>query len=228
MSFKMPALRKSDPIQARQSLVDGDAARLELLRLGNHNRQDAVFQTGRDGVLVDAGGKVKGAREVSEATLREPVLGLVGVCGGLLLFGLLLDGAICRVLGALVLDCGLERGSAATLLNGCGTRLRGAGSVVALGSAADRQGLRLGELDLEVLLGKTGKLSVQLIGIGGFADVKPRLPVGDVRAAARGVVGAGVFSTRVLVKVLEETEEGAEGGVVVVDGAREECHFEVL
>lgn len=71
-----------------------------LLGLGDHNGEDAVLEVGADGVLVNSSGEVEAARELANAALSEPVLGLVG---RLLLLGLLLGFLLRLLLGLLLL-----------------------------------------------------------------------------------------------------------------------------
>jgi len=213
-------------------LVDGDASRLVLLGLGDDDAQDTILEGSRDGVLVDAGGEVEAARELAKAALSEPVLGRVGRLLLDLLLGLLNDfGALLVGLGlSLILNCGVVRALAVVAALGDGTARgsvfnqtsRGsAGSVGALGLAADEHCLGLGEFDVDVLLAHSRELAVELIGLCSLADIKLRLPVAQTTAAAI----LSLSLARVAVEVVEEAEEGSEGGVGVVEVAGEESHF---
>lgn len=97
-----------------------------------------------------------------------------------------------------------------------------AGGVGALRSAANDHGLRVGELDVNVLLVDARELAVELVGVVGLADIELGLPAGDVGSAT------ALALTRVVVKVVKEAEEGSEGSVGVVEVSGEESHFEVL
>lgn len=211
-----------------------------LLGLGHRDAENAILEIGSYTVLLNAGGEAEAASEFADAALREPILGLVD--------GLLLSrGSLLRVMGddlllafaglrlGLVLNSRLMR--MAALLSaalGDGTAHSGvlemaavgrsAGRVVALDSAADEHGLGLGELDANILLGHTRELAMELIGVGGLADVKLGLPGWESGTSPMGLT---LSLARVAVKVIEEAEERREGGVgglLVVEGSREEGH----
>lgn len=149
-------------------------------RLGHGHRQDTVSQARLDIVLVDAGGEVEGAVEFADGALLDP-----------------------ESVAVLI--------SQATLLDLIGRRLASFGRrVFALDAALDHQRLRVGELDVDVLLVHAGQLAVQQVGVLGLAYVEARRPVLDRRVAARRPVH---------VIVVEEAEERSE-----VTSAWEERH----
>ena len=187
-------------------LGDGDAARLGLLGLGHGDAQDAVLEASRDGVMLHRRREVKGARELADAALGEPVLVLGRLGLGLRLLGggggaLVLDGCLVRRLAALG-----DGGLVGDVLDLVGRR--GALGVGALGPAADRHRLRLGEFNVDRVLVHAGQLAVQLVGVVGLADVKLGLPDGGACASA---VGLAARLAGVAVKVVEEAEERGEG-----------------
>jgi hypothetical protein len=204
-----------------------------LLGLGHNDTEDTVLKAGRDGILVDACGKVEAARELANAALSKPVLGLVGwLLGLLVLLDDLLEARLVGLRLGLVFDCGLVAGAvlALALSDGSsgGVTLDGtagwcAGSVGALDLAANEHGLRLCELDLNVLLVYARELAVELVGFTGLADIKLGLPVLKTGAAT---LASSSALTGVVVEVIEKAEERVEGGVVrgVVEVAREESH----
>jgi len=222
--------------------VDSDASGLVLLGLGNNNGEDAVFEVGADLVLVHARREVEAARELANAALGEPVLGLVGRLVALhfrwlgsgsagwgvrglgarlvgLGLGFILNGRLARVLGLLALSDSTAHGGVFELASG-----RSASGVGAFGLAADEQSLRFSELDLHIVLVDARKLAVELVGVGDFADIELGL---ELRESSPTAVLSTAL-TRVCVKVVEETEERGEGGVGVVNVAREESHCACL
>lgn len=151
--------------------------------------------------------EVKGARELADAALGEPVLVLGRLGLGLRLLdgggggALVLDGCLVRRLAALG-----DGGLLGHVLDLAGRR--GALGVGALGPAADRHCLRLGEFNVDRVLIHAGQLAVQLVGVVGLADVKLGLPDGGACASA---VGLAACLAGVAVKVVEEAEERGEG-----------------
>jgi hypothetical protein len=86
--------------------------------------------------------------------------------------------------------------------------------------------LRVGKLDLDVLLFNAGKLAVKFIGFREFLDIEAGLEGPHVAAATVVLVTITAGVTRVGVEVIEETEERGEGGGVGVDeGSWEERHL---
>ncbi|ROV97667.1 hypothetical protein VSDG_04565 [Cytospora chrysosperma] len=223
-------------------LVDVDAAGLVLLGLGHGDAQDAVVEVGRDGLLVDAGGEAEGARELADGALRDPELldGLLllllggGLGGGDLGGG---GAGLLGLLGRLVLDGGLVAhvllvgfaalgdGAAhlgAALDEAGGRRARG---VVALGPTRDHEGLRLGELDVDVVLLDAGELTVELVGVLRLLHVEARGEGGSGAAGAMAGAGLSAGLLGVLVEVIQEAEERGERGLRSKVGSWEERHF---
>lgn len=214
-----------------------------LLGLGNGDGQDSVVKRGLDLVRLDAGREVEGARELADAALRDPVLGLgAGRLLRLLLLRLdcLGDGGGRGGLGAaaraarlrLILDGGLVGVAAsldvgrAILLTALGdgaahvvvVTLEQAGGGVAFGVgaldlAADHDGLRVGELDVHVLLLDAGQLAVQLVGCVRLPQVELGREGRDVVAAVARGRALGAVLRRVLVKVVDQAEETREVGL---------------
>jgi len=89
---------------------------------------------------------------------------------------------------------------------GCldGSRWWCARGVLPLNMASNGQGLRVRELDVDVLLLQAGKLTVELIGVRRFLHIELWLEASECRLlwADRAVVG---------IEVVEETEERGEG-----------------
>lgn len=216
-------------------LVHIDTARLTLLSFGDVNAENAILHLGADVVLIDAGWEVEAAGELADAAFGEPVLGVVlGLVVLLLLFDLTRgrDLGLGSSLGStfgFIFDCGVMAltlgffsfgdGTAyMSVLNMAGRRCPG--RVVALDFAANEHGLRLGELNVNVFLDHSGQLAVEFVGVSDLADIKLGLPVQETCPTAIGLC----ILARVGVKVVEKTEEGSEGGVIVVKVAREESH----
>lgn len=140
-------------------------------------------------------GEGEGAVEFANRALADPEAWLALGLGDLLLASL----------------CDLS----AFTLGGLVVALAGFGGVVfALGAALDHEGLGVGEFNVDVLLGDTGKFAIEVVGIGGFADVEARRKGAHGGLAARGAVDV------IVVQEAEERTEVAAGR----DGA-EERHF---
>lgn len=219
-------------------LVDGDATRLVLLGLGHGDIENAVLEAGGDTFLLDAGGEAEAPRELANASLSEPVLGLVerllgwrllvwSLGSDLLLVGrcvlglvLIFDGGLVRVatLSLFAFGDGSAHSGILEMTGG-----RGSGSIGALDLTTDVHGLRLGEFDVDIVLGDAWQLAMELVGVGGLADVKLGLPCWESAASS-------LTLTRVAVEFVKETEERSEGGVggVVVEGSWEEGHCACL
>ncbi|KAI6770593.1 hypothetical protein HG530_005222 [Fusarium avenaceum] len=219
-----------------RSSLNSDASRLVLLGFGDNNAQNAVLESSRDVVLVDASGEVEAARELAEGTLGEPVLGLVSgllltllgvfVLGDLIAafvrggFLLILNGSVVGVLVFLMFLTTLSDSALVFSTLDKGSRW-GAGSVGALSLAADEHCLRLGELDVNILLAHAGELAMELVGISSLADIELWLPLAE--AGASGTV-LSLALARVAIEVVKETEERGKGSIGVVKVAREESH----
>jgi hypothetical protein len=218
-------------------LLDGDATSLVLLSLGHGDIEDAVLEAGGDTFLLDATGKAEAARELANASFGEPVFGLVDGLLGVLSGNLLLVGrCVGLVLGlGLIFNSGLVRVATLSLLafgDGAAHRSvlevaagRGSGSIGALDLATDVHGLRVGELDIDVLLGHARQLAMELISVVCFANVKLGLPCWETGASSLAL-------TRVVVEFVKKTEErserGVRGGSVVVEGSWKEGHCACL
>lgn len=227
-------------------LVDGDAAALVLLGLGHDDGQDSVAKGGADLVVVDPARELEGAGELADAALRDPELVLrLGL--RLLLRGrlALLDlgdrgGGSGRSggggAGAVILDVILDRGLVRLvvvllLLRGLVALLeeagwRRAGRVGALDAAADDDGLRVRELEVDVLLLDARKLAVQLIVVLSL----PQIELGSESLNVPSVV-APVWLRRsvvgVLVEVVNEAEEAGEVRLGLgVESGCEHRHFD--
>lgn len=216
------------------SLLNANASRLVLLGLGDNDAQNTIVEFSRDVFLVYTSGKVEAARELSEAALGEPVLGLVvrlllnllglfvvgDLSAGLVSLGLLLifdSGVVGVVVFLVVIGDSASGFSALDEASG-----RSAGSVSALGLAADEHSLRLGELDVNIRLLHTGEFAMKLVGLSSFADIELGLPV--AKATATSAISVGSLA-RVAVEVVKEAEERGKGSVGVVEVAGEESHY---
>lgn len=217
------------------SLLNVDASRLVLLGLGNNDAQDTIVELGRNVVLINSSGEVEASRELAEAALGEPVLGLISrlllnlivlllvgdLSASLVGLGLLLtlDGSVVVVL---VLLTTLDSALGFVALDEASGR--SASSVGALSLAADEHGLRLGELDVNIRLLHSGEFTVEFVGLSGLADIELGLPV--AKAAAASAISVLSSLARVAVEVIKETEErgeGSVGGVVEVAGEESHC-----
>lgn len=204
-------------------------------RLGNDNVEDAVCKAGRHTILVDTSGEVESARKLADASLGEPVFSRVGrlLLGGVgldhLAFGggggvsslvFVLDSSLVRRLGALML-ARLSDGAALGRVFESTSR-RGTGCVGALDFAADDNRLRVGKLDVHILLLHSRELAMEFVSFARLADVKLGLPVSDSAAAGTLVV---VALAGVVVEVLKKAEERSEGGLGSVKVALKKGHF---
>ena len=99
------------------------------------------------------------------------------------------------------------------------------GSVRALGTTTDGEGLVIDEFDFDILLLDTWKFTVEFIDFTGFLDIEFRGEgLHDIAAAVVRVVV--IAATAVLIKVVKKTEERVEGRSVVCDVVSwEERHF---
>jgi len=208
-------------------LVDGDAARLVLLRLGDDNGEDTILEGGAHCVLVHPGREGEAAGELANVALRQPVFGIVGLLLVILLCNLARFVVVILVfvlVFGLFLDCGLV-GVASSLPTLCDVaRGRRARLVGALDPAPDVDCLGLGEFDLDILLAHTGELAVEFVRIPCLADVELWLPLEEPSAAIGAPGGRSRGLTSMLVEVFKEAEERSEGCVGVVDDTREEGH----
>lgn len=244
-SSELCAVQKVRPSR----LVNSDANGFVLLGLGNRDGEDAVVKRGTDCVLVDTTGEAEAPRELANRALRDPVLFGRRLW---LLLGVRCAWALGDLLVVLVVGAGSSGGNRALVLvdvvfNGSMVRSRamrlalfgedasnlcrrGAGGVVALNTAPDHNGLRVGELDLNVVTINAGELAVQLVCLLGFADIElgTESAGGLSMTTAAGLRGAALNLATVGVKVIEEAEEVGEAGVRAVgavDTTREERHF---
>lgn len=228
-------------------LVDSNAAGLMLLRLGNRDVQDTVVEAGRDSILVDTAREAESAGELANGALRDPelllgllvlVLVLLGVLIVLLGNSALLLGLVLGMLLGIILDRDLvglvvmlaALGNSAarlgiTVLKVAGRR--SAGLVAALDVAGDDDGLRVGELNVDILAIDAWQLAVQLVRVLRLADVE--LWVEGAGADTPTLAAVGVRGTldfaAIVVEVVEETEERGEAWVSAIEGTREERHF---
>lgn len=132
-------------------LLDGDLLGSRNSGLGNHDRQNAVLQAGLDIVLVNATREGEGALELADGALTSPEsvagVGSLGLVGGLGDGGVILAGV-----------------------------LVGLGDVIlALGVTLHDQSVGVGELNVDVLLGDTRQLTIQVVGVLALANVEARL-----------------------------------------------------
>lgn len=99
------------------------------------------------------------------------------------------------------------------------------GSVRALGTTTDGEGLVIDEFDFDILLLDTWKFTVEFIDFTGFLDIEfGGEGLHDIAAAVVRVVV--IAATAVLIKVVKKTEERVEGRSVVCDVVSwEERHF---
>lgn len=228
----------------RTSLVDSYLARILLLDLGHADAQNTIVETGLDLLLVDRGGEVEGPLEMTKRALRDPES-----LGRLLLLLLLLVLVVLDHFGfaaillvgriVLILDRGLV-GTLVVLLLLLLTTLGDGGFLVALdvagrgstrgvgalGVAADHQGLRVGELDVDVVTIEAGELAVELVAVLGLVQVELGAHNAGVAATvgARSIVGTliALDLASVVIKIAEQAEQGSEARVG--DTAREESH----
>lgn len=204
-----------------------NAARLVFLGLRNMDSEDAILERSRHTILIHTVWEIKASREIADAALADPVLGIVGgflrryFNGALLhgfLFSLVTNGSLVRFA-----TLGYRGRGLPTALDGTGGR--SAGGVRALNVAANHHRLWVNELDAQILLGHAGKLAVQLVGGISLADVKPRRKRREVAAVTMAIAGSSAPSIRV--EVIEEAEERSEARILgsVEAGAWKEGHL---
>jgi len=213
------------------TLGDGDlAAMLGLLELRNHDAEDAVLHGSMDSILINTDWEAEATRELANAPFRNPVFGLRLLwlllslsdfgCGALHSV-LILDGSLASlavVIGLTALSDGASRSGTLDEAS-----RRGTGGIRTLGTALDCQCLGIGELDLNILLLNAWKFSMKFVGVGNLLDIEigaEGLQVRAVMTTLRNV------ATRVLIEVIEKSEEGGEGSVRIACNkrTREERH----
>lgn len=101
-------------------------------------------------------------------------------------------------------------------------------AVVTLGAALDGESVGVSEFDMDVLLVDAGEFAVKLVAVLYLLDIKAGsecLEEGSVAMAAR-TLGLTIDLLSVLVKLIEEAEEGVErgGGSVGNESSWEERH----
>lgn len=205
---------------------------LLLLGLRNHDAQDTILHGSLDIVLIDANREAERPTESANRALGNPefLLRLLG----LVFLGLGLDSDILLISLTGILNRSLGRNSLdgmailTGVLNSLSSNLAldetsrwSALSIAAIDAALDGEGMRVGELDLDILLIDARKLAVEFVRILNLLDVEfgvEGLEVG---------VGGTVYGAGDLVELVEEAEDGGEGGLRVVDesAAGEERHL---
>jgi len=194
-----------------------------LLSLGDGDVDDSILKIGCRLVLLDPAGKREGARELANAAFGEPVFGVVN---SFLCFGL--PGDCIVVVGPGYLALGRCFARILELLSisvgGLGWVLclfvrRRPSLVSALDFAADEHGLGVRELNIDVLLAHAGKFAVQLIRLVSLADVELGLPVAEA-----GATTTGRCLSRVVVEVIQKSDQWGEGGRAVVELSWKEGH----
>lgn len=169
-------------VMSSRSLLNSDLLATGGSRLGDDNGENAILQASFDSILVDARGEAESALELADRTLVSPVA--VVRLSSLLLLNLL------RI-GGLVFNGGLVvRGSLSLRLV----------VVFTLDAALHDQGLVVGEFNVDVLLGNTRELAIEVVSFIGLADIEAGVERGS-SARAAGAVG---------VIVVKKTEEGRE------------------
>lgn len=207
------------------------AAVLDLLQLRNHDAENAILHGSMDSILINTDREAEATRELANAPLRNPVFGLrllwlllgLGDFGrGLLCSTFILDGSLVSlvvVVGLTALRDGTSRSGTFDEASRGGT-----GGIRPLGTALDGQCLGIGEFNLNILLLNARKLSMKFVGVGNLLDIKFGAEGLQVRAVMTAL--RSVAATRVLIEVIEKSEEGSEGsvGIVCNKWAREERH----
>ena len=163
-----------------------------------------MLQLGLDGILVDARRETEHPREFAKRPLAAPVFGLRLVVA--LLLAVLLGLRLLVLLPGPFNPHRLRR------------QRRIALSVRALGMAADDQGLRVGELDDDVLARHARQLALQEVMIFVLGDVE--LGAESLAEGPEGPSGKDFqVALGVLVEVVEHAEERGESGCVHVVSA---------
>lgn len=194
-------------------LVDGDLTALVLLCLRDDDRENAVLHGGFDVVLVDTDREGERPGELAYASFRDPVLG----------FGLL---KLLRLLGLFFGDFGRCLTSVLILYGSClafvlvtasslvfdEVNWLGDRGVRALDMALDSQGVVVSEFEGHILLLNAREFALQLVEVTDLLDVELRAESLDLVAM---MLASWVSLTRVLIKVIQQTEQGMEGGIVV-------------
>jgi hypothetical protein len=218
-------------------LVDGDLPSGVFLGLRDENAENAVLHGSLNVLGVDADGEGEASGEFTNAALADPVfllrlhmLGLVllPLLGNLGVFGWsgCIGGVVSIFDGGSMVGLGFVGDGSGGLGSFDEARRRCTGSEGALGAAADNDGLRIGELNFNILLVDTWQFAVELVAILHLLDIELRSEgLHDVAAAAVFVVVWGALA--VGVEVVKETEERVEGGRVAGgdEVGRQERHF---
>ena len=205
-------------------LLDVDLARFRCLGLRNNNAKNAVLQAGLDEILIDTLWEAEAAMEFTDRALGDP--GLV-----FWLFGRL--GDVFLALRGGDFGCGLFLGFVfdgwsfvgggtfdPALRHRCSFKWF-AGFEARLGTAFDYEGVRVGELDFDVLLVDARKFTVKLIAVAMLVHVE-----------LGGEGPDGGMTTNWAVKVgqalVEHAEERCEVSTEGVGVAWEERHVSCL
>lgn len=197
-----------------------------LLHLGNRDAQYTIGEVGRHTLLVDSRWEAEGAGEFSNRPLRDPVLllGLRSLLLGVVVLGDLGRSAVgLSLLGLLIRDGGLVGVGGVLLLAALGNGAAHldaldqtggwcAGCVGALSASADDNGLRLRELDADVILLDAGELAVELVGVFCLLHVELGAEgAGNLALALAAALRVGLAT--VVIEVVEESEERGERGL---------------
>lgn len=212
------------------NLVDVDASALVLLGLWNTDAQDTIAQVGGDTVSLDKSREVEAPRELADAAFRDPVLAVVSWLRNLLWLGDLGNscnscrwsrlfcarGACCLVnfifnsglvdsvlgwSGRFLFRC-IGESSAHLAVVFEETSWWCSSGIRALNAATDEQSVRVGELDMHVFLVHAGELTVQLVGVLYFSNIKLWLEGWNMVS----VTTLAILLAGIAVKVVEEAE----------------------
>ena len=158
-------------------LLDGDLLASIGSSLRHDQGQDTVFKAGLDVFLVDTRREGEGAVEFADRALADPE-------------------------ARLVLGLGHCLALALRLLGFAGLR----GMVFALRAALNHEGLRVRELNVDVLLSNAREFTVEVVGIVGLTDVEARC-----EGAHAGHLATALAVSVVVVQETEERREVASG-----------------
>jgi len=223
-------------------LIDRDLPRLGLLRFRDGDAQDTILHRGSDPLRINADREGKSARELADRSLGDPVF-YFGLIWFLLLRCVVLlhyfagggvwccDSSIVFIFDSSVVVVVILAG-----LGDCGLRCTfnlscwwSTSSVGSLDASLDSDGIRVGELNIDIVPFNAGKFTMKFITTLDLPHIEFRIE--GLHDASGVVTVCGTIAATVVLKVIEEAEKWVErigGGVVMNVGQGswvKESHF---
>jgi len=145
-------------------------------RLGNHDTQNPILEVGLDSILVHAGGEAESTMELPHRAFGDPILGPI----------LLLTFAVVRSLaglssfprstgtfGPFIFNASFVASMIRHFArDATACRLGVVGGIFTFDATLDDEGVRVGELDVDVLLFEAGELALEFVGVLMLADIE--------------------------------------------------------